>query len=109
MRIFVILLVFPFIQGCVAFGYPSMSQTPSIEVGEPDVKAFRIKTRYIWYGWLSGPIKTVSELGEISPKRELFRLNITPSGAAIIASFQFMSGLAFGLLTFDSTGADLRL
>lgn len=42
MRLFAILLFFPFLSGCFAFGYPAISSTPSIQIHEPEVHAFRV-------------------------------------------------------------------
>jgi hypothetical protein len=37
-----ILLICPFMTGCLVVAYPSVMQTPAIVVTEPDVKAFRV-------------------------------------------------------------------
>jgi hypothetical protein len=50
MRLCLILLVCPFLQGCLAFGYPSTTQTPSIVVNDPEVKAFRMTRDWTTYG-----------------------------------------------------------
>jgi len=36
-----LLLVLPFLQGCLALGYPSMTYTPEVSLPEPEVHAFK--------------------------------------------------------------------
>src|SRR5262245_12831263 len=38
-------LVLPFVSGCLAFGYPSLSETPTLSVPEEDVRAIRVDTQ----------------------------------------------------------------
>jgi hypothetical protein len=48
----------PFFCGCLAFGYPSFSQTPTIQVDEPDVQAFReVYDRKQSGPFMTGPIE----------------------------------------------------
>ena len=42
MRKLAVFLVCPFFCGCMAFAYPSITETPTIKVEEPDVQAFRV-------------------------------------------------------------------
>jgi hypothetical protein len=42
MRLLPILLICPSMTGCLAYGYPSITQTPPVHVMDPDVKAFRV-------------------------------------------------------------------
>ncbi len=38
------LLFLPFLPGCVAFGYPSVTYTPKLNIAEPDVRVFKSTT-----------------------------------------------------------------
>lgn len=66
MRYSPLLLVCPFLQGCLAFGYPSITQTPPLVVKEADVKAFRVTSGFHSYGpWMTGPIELHGAIQEI--------------------------------------------
>ena len=66
MRMLPILLVCPFLQGCFAFGYPSVNQTPPIVVTDPDVKAFRVTRDYECFGHIiAGAMKMGDSIEEI--------------------------------------------
>ena len=57
MRVSLLLLVCPLFSGCLAFVYPSITNTPVIQVEEPDVHAFRVVSGVIQSGpWMTGPI-----------------------------------------------------
>src|SRR5262245_25839826 len=57
MRRLPVFLTCPFLCGCLAFGYPSVSRTAIIQVEEPEVEAFRVVSGYTQSGpWMTGPI-----------------------------------------------------
>jgi hypothetical protein len=57
MRRLAVLLFCPFLGGCLVIGYPSITHTPTIEVDEPDVHAFRLVTDAEQHGpFITGPI-----------------------------------------------------
>jgi hypothetical protein len=67
MRILSILLICPFLTGCLACGYPSITQTPPIAVKDLEVKAFRVTTGITRYGGaIAGAIKFDGEIEEIA-------------------------------------------
>jgi len=45
MRVWALLIVFPFASGCIAYVYPSVGQTPPMSAPEAGVRAFRVVTR----------------------------------------------------------------
>jgi hypothetical protein len=44
MRTWSVCLIFPFLSGCLALGYPSVTRTPPVAVDAPDVHAFLVTT-----------------------------------------------------------------
>lgn len=67
MRLLPVLLVCPFLTGCLAFGYPSLTQTPPLRVAEPQAKVFRVTTGHKSYGpWMTGPIQLLGSIEEIA-------------------------------------------
>jgi hypothetical protein len=63
MRILAVLLSCPLFTGCMAFGYPSVTQTPTIESQEPEVQAFSVFSHQKTYGtWLIGPFESYKEI-----------------------------------------------
>jgi len=45
-------LVLPFVSGCLAFGYPTLWETPALSVPDEDVRAFRVESQYTRGGCL---------------------------------------------------------
>lgn len=45
-----VLLVCPFMTGCLCYGYPSITQTPAIAVPALEVRAFRVRAENGFYG-----------------------------------------------------------
>lgn len=46
MRISRALLVLPFVSGCLAYGYPSVWQTPPLSIPDDNVRAFRVERQW---------------------------------------------------------------
>lgn len=68
MRRLLLFVVCATVSGCLAFAYPSVSNTPTIQVEGPDVQAFRVVSEFRQWGpWMTGPIEinqTVEKLPE---------------------------------------------
>ena len=75
MRPLPVLVVCPFLQGCLAFGYPSVTQTPAVAVTEPDVKAFRVTRDHKFFGALIAGAFQIGDAVEEIPISE----NVIPS------------------------------
>jgi hypothetical protein len=68
MRILAVLLCCSSLSGCLGFGYPSFTETPRIDLEEPDVQAFRVVSDFKQWGPLiTGPIECSLQL-EILPR-----------------------------------------
>jgi hypothetical protein len=52
MRTAFLLLACPFLGGCIAFGYPDISRTPTIPIDVPEVHAFRVVSDSEFHGFL---------------------------------------------------------
>jgi hypothetical protein len=80
MRSWLAFLLCPILSGCFAFGYPSVSQTPTLVVPGTDVHAFRFTSDWGFSGpWITGPMtvsQAVEEIpvveGRIDPQRNAY-------------------------------------
>jgi hypothetical protein len=60
------LLVLPFASGCMGFGYPSVSQTPRVNVPDANVRAFRDEGQITFTGpIMTGPVYASGSVKEI--------------------------------------------
>ena len=96
MRSWLPLLVCPLMSGCFAFGYPSITETPSIMVAEDSVRAFRITWQLTRYGGaIAGAIRLSQDIEEI------------PIVATTVAG-QEQVYFAYGYLLFPFAGSESR-
>lgn len=61
-----LLLACPFLQGCLAFAYPCVTQTPTVVAETPEVRAFHVQQGYTRYGFLiAGAFECFDSIQEI--------------------------------------------
>jgi len=66
MRLCLLVLVCPFLAGCLGYGYPDVSRTPTVAIDVPDVKAFRVTDQITMWGQVvTGPVSFERSVEEI--------------------------------------------
>jgi hypothetical protein len=67
MRVLLPLLVCSLLPGCLGLGYPSFCKTPTIQLEEPDVHAFRVCSGFTQSGPLmTGPIEVYKSVEKVT-------------------------------------------